>query len=270
MKNNNLQELNPVYIQEARYSSDDEISLIDLTMVLVNRKKLISLTITLFITIGIAAALLMPKKYTFSTSIEIGSQIISGNVSSFETTQTLLAKLQHSHIPQVLYAQRQTEPDSKKKYEIKANNPKGSNILVLSVKGTEAQADLLVKLLHSVNLKAIEDHSRIYDSVKRNMISRLNLANSELKLLKKTKNNETEISAQQDLIELYSSQLANLRNTREIQPPMKSIEPTGTSRKLIVIIAAFAGMFFGVFTAFFAEFASKVREKQNEVVSRKS
>ncbi|MFK5854811.1 MAG: Wzz/FepE/Etk N-terminal domain-containing protein [Bacteroidota bacterium] len=264
MKNNNLQELNPIYIQEARNSSDDEISLIDLAMVLVNRKKLISLIVILFITIGITAALFAPKKYTYSTSIEIGSRIINDSVYPFDSTQTLLAKLQHSFIPQVLNAQRLSLPENKEKYVIKVSIPKGSNILVLKSKGTEDQDILLSKLLQNVTQKATSDHSRIFDSVKQNITSRLKVAKNELQRLKKSNNNETAVTNKQNLIELYSSELANLRNTREMQPPMKSLEPTGTSRKLIVIIAAFAGVFIGVFAAFFAELVTKVREKQGE------
>ena len=77
MKNNDLQEIKPVYVREASYSTEDEISLLDLAMVVVTRKKLIVLIFTGIIVLGIAAALLIPKKYTYSTSIEIGSQIIS-------------------------------------------------------------------------------------------------------------------------------------------------------------------------------------------------
>ena len=115
-------------------------------------------------------------------------------------------------------------------------------------------------LLQSITQKATLDHGRIYGSVRQNIASRLKQATSVLQMLKNSNDNETEIATQQDLIEVYSSQLANLRETREILPPMKSIEPTGTSRKLIVIIAAFAGIFLAVFSAFFAEFVSKVRE----------
>ena len=115
-------------------------------------------------------------------------------------------------------------------------------------------------MLQSITQKAILDHNRIYDSVRENIASRLTQATSELQALKNSNDNETEITTQQNLVETYSSQLANLRETREISSPMKSIEPTGTSRKLIVIISAFAGIFLGVFSAFFAEFVAKVRE----------
>ena len=264
MKDSDLQELKPVYIHEASYSADDEISMIDLAMVLVRRKRMIAVITTFIIALGVIAAFLVPKSYTFSTSIEIGSQIINGAIKPFESPETLLAKIQHVFIPQALNEQRQTNPEDVTKYKITASIPKSSVIIVLEVKGTEDKADLLKSLLQSITQQAIFDHSRIYDSVGKNIASRLKQTTTELEMLKKTDDNETEVATQQNLIELYSSQLANLRETREILPAMKSIEPTGTSRKLIVIVAAFAGIFLGVFSAFFAEFVAKVREASRQ------
>ena len=261
MKNNDLQDLKPVYIHETSYSTENEISLIDLAMVLVNRKKLIIQIFTVFVILGIAAALLIPKKYSYSTSIEIGSQIIDGSVKSFESPQTLLAKLQHNFIPQTLNEHQLSNPADENKYKIKASVPKNSDIIVLEVKGTKKQADLMKSLLISTTQQAVLDHSRIFDSVKRNLLSQIELANTKLTNLGSGTNNRAEKTSLQSSIEGYSSQLANLRNTREILPPMKSLEASGTNRKLIVIIAAFAGLFIAVFAAFFAEFVVKVKEQ---------
>jgi uncharacterized protein involved in exopolysaccharide biosynthesis len=222
---------------------------------------MVAITTTVIISLGVIAALSTPKSYTFTTSIEIGSQIIGGTIKHFESPETLLAKTQHVFIPQVLNEQRQTNPENKDRYKITASIPKSSVIIVLEIKGTEDKAEILKSLLQNITQKAIIDHNRIYDSVRKNIASRLTQATSELQTLKKSNDNETEITTLQNLVETYSSQLANLRKTREILPPMKSIEPTGTSRKLIVIIAAFAGVFLGVFSAFFAEFIAKIKEK---------
>jgi uncharacterized membrane protein len=264
MKNNNLTEPKPSYIYEAGYSSDNEISLVDLAMVLVRRKRMLALITTFIIALGLVVALLAPKSYTFSTSIEIGSQIINGAIKPFESPETLLAKIQYAFIPQTLNEQQQTIPEDETKYKITARIPKNSVIIVLEIKGTEDKADLLKSLLQSITQQAIFDHSRIYDTVRKNIASRLKQTTTELEILKKTSDNETDVVTQQNLIEVYSSQLANLRETREILPAMKSIEPTGTSKKLIVIVAAFAGVFLGVFSAFFAEFIAKVREASKQ------
>ena len=261
MNDSDRQELKPVYIHEANYSSDDEISLVDLAMVLIRRKRMIAVIAAFIILLGVIAALSVPKSYTFASSIEIGSQIIGGADKPFESPQTLLAKIQHVFIPQVLNEQRQTDTENKEKYKIKASIPKSSVIIVLEIKGTEEKAALLKSLLQSITKKATLDHSRINESVRKNITSRLKQATSALQMLKNSNGNETEVATQQNLIEVYSSQLANLRETLEILPPMKSIEPTGTSKKLIIIISAFAGVFLAVFSAFFAEFIAKIKEK---------
>jgi len=262
MKNNDLQELKPIYIHETSYSAEDEISLVDLAMVLIRRKKLIIGITTFFIALGVAAALLMPKSYTFSTSIEIGSRIVSGTIKPFESPETLLAKIQHVFVPEALSTQRQTNPDDENKYKIKASIPKSSVLIVLEIKGIKEKSNLLTKLLQNVTQQAIQDHQRIYSAIKQNLLALKEQAKTELSTLDSAKNNHNEERRLlKSNIEVYETELANLRNTREILPPMKSIEPTGTSRKLMVIIAAFMGAFLAVFSAFFAEFIAKVKEK---------
>lgn len=259
MKNNELQNNTP---DTSSYSVVNDISLIDFALILIKRKRLITIIISLFILIGIIAALLVAKKFTYSTTLEIGSQVINGSVTHFESTQTLLAKLQHNYIPIALNKQRLTETSNNLKYKIQAKIPLGSNILVLETKGTENQAALLKGLLSSIAQLAITDHIRIYDSVKQSINSRLKVASTELKRLEQNNNNETEIAIQYATIERYSSQLANLLNTREIQPPIKSLEPTSMNNIIIIITALLTGLLAGVFLAFFAEFASRVKDAQ--------
>lgn len=262
MKNNESQELKAVYIQEASYTNDDEISLVDIAIILLRRKRMIAAIIASFIALSVITISLTPKKYTFSTSIEIGSQIIDGAVKPFETPQTLLAKVQHSFIPQAQDEHRKSNLGVKNKYNIKASSPKNSTIIILKTNGTEDQAVTITNLLQSVTLKATQDHMRIYDAVKQNLAALIEQAKSELTTLDSKKDKQNEIrQLLKGNIEVYKSRLINLRNTREIFPPMKSIEPTGTSRKLIIIIAAFTGVFLGVFSALFTEFLSKVKQK---------
>ncbi|VAW57454.1 hypothetical protein MNBD_GAMMA07-973 [hydrothermal vent metagenome] len=262
MKNKDLPEVKPIYIHEANYSADDEISLIDLVLVLVKRVKLISAIIIIFILFAFISTQLVTKQYTYSTSLEIGNQMINGAIKSFESPQTLLAKLQHSFIPQVLNEQYKTNPSSDKQYKIEANIPKGSAIIVLEIKGPAEQRDVMTGLLLKTFKKVRLDHGRIYNSVKQLLSANLKQAKAELTLLKTDTNNVTEITTKQNLIESYSSRLASLRNTREISPPMQSLSPKGVGKALIFIITVLAGIFIAIFAAFFAEFVTKVREEQ--------
>ena len=262
MKNNELQEINPVYIYESGNVSKDEINLVELALVLVNRKKLISIIFISFVILGIAAALFIPKQYAYSTPLEIGSQIISGSIEPFESAQTLLAKLQHSFIPQTINEHHKSNPEDDKEYEIQATIPKNSDIIVLKVNDTQAQAALMKNMLKNITNKAVDNHTRIFDSVKKNLISQLEQAKAKLKDLGSGPDNYSRKASLQRSIESYSGQLSNLRNTNAISPPMQSIEPSGFNNTLIIAISAFVGLFIAVFSAYFAEFIVKVREKQ--------
>ncbi|MFK5986671.1 MAG: Wzz/FepE/Etk N-terminal domain-containing protein [Pseudomonadota bacterium] len=259
MKNNALQDSSPIYIQGTTYLSDNDVSLVDLANILVDKRKIISLIFLIFLILGAAATLLISKKYTYSISIEIGSQVINDSFQNFEPPESLLAKLQHSFIPQVLNDYRTSHLDDGKKYKIDGSIPTNSNIIVLEANGTAIQAELLSKLLQQTTNKAIGDHNRIYLSLKNNLTSRLNDLRSKLSNLGTDDNHIAEKTMIQHNIDSFSSQLANLRNTREMSPPMKSFETTNIHSVLILFIASFFGLFIGILGAFFSEFISKLK-----------
>jgi hypothetical protein len=70
-------------------------------------------------------------------------------------------------------------------------------------------------------------------------------------------------SIQQQIADL-NEQLSNIIDTRTITQPMRSKKTTGTSKRLIVVLAAVLGVMLGLFSVFFAEFRDKVRSQQLE------
>lgn len=262
MKNNN-QELRPIYIGESSNYNDDDISLIDLAITIVRRKVLFFRVFVLIFALGTTFALLVPNKFTYSATIEVGWQIIGGTIKYIETPKTLIAKLEHGYITQTLTEHRQTHPEDTKKYIINAKTPEAdSSIILLQTSGRESQSEILKGFLQTIIQKAVQDHNRMYQSIKNDMESRLKQANNSLKLLRNSKDNETEVASYQNIIESLSSRLANLHNTREALPPIKSLEPTSTSRVTMVIASILTAIFLGIFAVFTAEFLSKIKEKQ--------
>jgi len=214
--------------------------------------------------LAIAFALFTPKYFTYSTSIEIGSQIINGTVQPFESPETLLAKIQHSFIPHVLNTHHNKNKTDKSKHKIDVSIPQNSVILILETKGTEDKSELAIDLLRETTNRAKIDHKRIYDAVKQNLITQRERAKSELSLLETTSESaERERILRKD-IALYEIKLTNLRNTREILPPMKSTDAIGVSKKLLVIAAAFISTFLAISLAFFVEFISRVKDREVE------
>jgi len=148
---------------------NDEIDLVQLWLILLNRKFLIVGIFGLCLVGGTAFAFLLPAKYTYTTSLEIGTTLASngtGIVSrAIETPDSVLAKLNESYIP--LAVGQMAESDRGLFSGVQAKNPKESNLIVLSSKGTLEVADSL-RALHTLVIKPlIEDHRRILETPRR-------------------------------------------------------------------------------------------------------
>ena len=262
MNNNDLNELKPIYIQQTSPTSPDDISLTDLVVILYRRKAMI-LSIVFTITVfAFVATFMLSSKYSYSTSIEIGSQLLEDKTKRFESPETLLAKIQYSFIPQTLSEHFESNKEDKKKYKIEASVPKDSVIIIINTEGTEDEARTLNNLLRGVTQKAVLDHKKIYDAVKENLMAQKARTESELATLdSKTENKDEKERYLKSMITVIESKLTNLKSTREILPPLRSTEPTSTSKILLVIAAIFISIFIAIFTAYIAEFISRVKER---------
>ncbi len=332
---------------------EDEINLVDLWLVLMKHRTLIVAVVLLCVLAGIMLALLVPAKYQYSTSIELGARLDGENdVVVIESPETLLAKIQESYIPlaRQQYQQYLAEHSAVESVlKIEARIPKGSQIIVLSSKGPEDAGVMHKAVQQSVINMVKMDHERITDVLRKETEILQNRAKAKLEELKddatliqarekrlgdvsvllanqakevrddlaqaradranaikQTKdesraltlmmldsgvqqyrqrlaqiderlkikvvdsrdtlvrqlaNNRRAQLSQQDTIAKLKIQLASLRETRALTPPMRSLEATGPGSSLIVMLALVLGLMLGVFMAFFAEFLSKVRNQ---------
>lgn len=262
MKNDKLHELRPLYIHETNYRTDNEINLIDLALVLIRRKVMVTSIFAALLVFGTIFTLLTPKTYTFSTTIEIGRQIISGAFQPLERSQSFLAKIKYGYIPQVLIEHRRAYPDNTKKYKITPSTPDSDrgSILLLEIEGYENNAKTLKTLLKTITQIAIQDHNRLYQSVKKSLETSIIETSRRLDALEKSDNSQNEIAEVLTVIEALKFQLSNLRNTRVVLPTVRSIEPIGMSKIVIILIYALAGLLLGILSAFFADFADKLKK----------
>jgi len=70
---------------------------------------------------------------------------------------------------------------------------------------------------------------------------------------------------QREKIQDTVAKIAEIRQTQAMTPTMRSLEPTGTGRKVIVLIALVLGLFLGVMSAFIIEFFKKVRNQMQSI-----
>ena len=166
------------------YYYEDEISLIDLWLVLVRRKKLLIAIFAVIVVIGLVLAFVIPKKYSFSTSIEIGSRVIQDRVQPIESPETLLAKIQESYIPFVQLQYRNQDQSDEKIYRISARVPKGSQLVVLESNGVESVSEIYKDLQQRVVNEVKKDHKRIIEVIRKELEIARNEAVNQLEELK--------------------------------------------------------------------------------------
>lgn len=148
---------------------EEEIDLVQIWLVLLKRKYLIAGICFLCALIGVAIAFTMPLKYAYKTSIEIGTTLTStgSGVEStmIEPPEVVLAKIKESYIPRAIV--QMMEKNVEQSFITQAKNPKKSNLIVLTTRGT---ADLAgpVHELHSLIIEPLlEDHLQVINVPRR-------------------------------------------------------------------------------------------------------
>lgn len=337
----------PTYSHQNGY--EDEINLVDLWLVLMKRRTLIAVLAMLCLLAGIMFALLMPSKYHYSTSIEIGTRLDGTNVAVIESPETLLAKIQESYIPLARQQYLAKHGELGGVPRIEARIPKGSQIIVLSSKGSESDSAAHKMVQQAVVVMVKKDHGRIVDVMRKETEILQNKATAKLEelkdeatliqarekrlgdistllagqakdvrgdlaraqadrakavrqtkdeaqaltlmmldnsmqqyrqrlaeiderskikvvdsrdaLAKQLADNQRAQVNQQDTIAKLKIQLANLRETRALMPPMRSPEATGPGSAVIVLLSLLLGLILGIVGASFAEFLAKARRQ---------
>jgi len=90
---------------------------------------------------------------------------------------------------------------------------------------------------------------------------KIKVVDSRDELTKQLADNHRAQLSQRDTISKLKIQLANLRETQALMPPMRSPESSGPGAALIVLLSLVLGLMLGIFAAFFAEFLAKVRSQ---------
>ena len=144
------------------YQQEDEISLIDLFLVLVKQKKIIFVVTLLCVLGGIIFALIKPKLYTYSTTIEIGATVSEdgdGSVRLIDQPDNVVAKIKESYIPQVQHEYLKNHPNASPP-KIDVRIPKGSELVILESKAKFDDAKTQLELHESVLDRLINNHKK--------------------------------------------------------------------------------------------------------------
>lgn len=186
---------------------DEEISLVDLLIILARRKWLIASVFAGVLLLGMAAALLKSDAFTYTTAI----QIAKGSSGLIESPGTVLAKLNESYIP---FSLREAYEQSSHKASVKvsAKIPKDSQIISLESTGSADDQASQARLHQAVIDQLIRDHDHELDAIRLDLQSESNRVRSQLEALKSEsvllKERATRLDEQETF---FQGQLADVR-----------------------------------------------------------
>ena len=148
----------------APLAADDEISLVDLARVIWRHRRGALATFVVIAASGLAAAALLPKKYTYTTTVEVGSRVEDDRIVPIEAPDAALAKLRESYIPRERRRYLEAHPDARGTFKLAARLPAGSQLLVLEATGPERSA-AAYKTVQEQVVQALEaDHARLFQN----------------------------------------------------------------------------------------------------------
>ena len=153
--------------QPLPYDPYDEISLVDVARVVWRHRRAALATLLVVIVAAVAVALLTPKKYRYSTTIELGSRIEDGRSVPIEAPETALAKLEESYVPQERHRYLEAHPGVDETFAIEARAPKGSQLVVLESTARAEDGPAYRQIQERAVQALVADHARVFEDQRR-------------------------------------------------------------------------------------------------------
>ena len=142
---------------------DDEISLVDLWLVLARHRFILISTVLACVLAGLLFAFVPPRTYAFKTTIEIGESGLSPVTGMtrddklLQSAETVVAKLNEGYIPRVL-TEYINEAEDRTPPEIQATSPKQSLLVLIESEAPEKDSELHLTLHKKILAVLLEDH----------------------------------------------------------------------------------------------------------------
>ena len=256
-------------------SSDDEIDLVELGVGIWRQRKLIVGITLLCLALATAFALLRPKQYEYSAAIQLGSIAdAQGQLQPVVNPDSALTLLNKVVLPSVIDEYSKAHGIAPQDLKVEATLA-GSIVLAGKaslVRGADVSA---------IENAAVDQLAKLTSSQMQSRLSvlkqQLAIANGELQILQAALQpaaggaakgdgalqflNQSNILTQKTLIATLEGQIQSAQPTHLLSNPVRSPEPVGASRAVIVVLGGILGVFFALFAALMSGYLTAIRQR---------
>ncbi len=246
---------------ERRYEHDDEISLVDLAVMLIRRWKAMAVIFVVIVALAVVFALMQTARYQYTSLYSVAEYTTeNGQRAGVESPASAVAKVRNLYLGQETRKLLEKHELASLPFNVSVSNP--SNTLLLQLDSDAAEENqALVSELHQQIINSLQqDQAQLvksrHDSLERQLASAKQALESA---------QQSDSPSAAELIATYYSrisdiegQLNELRTGEVTQHAVKSLESTGVSKKLILAVGVVLGGMFAVLGAFVMQFSGSV------------
>lgn len=246
-----------------RYPQDEEVSLVDLTKVLIKRWK-VMVTIFLFVVVGaLAYVLLTERTYEYVSIYQVAEQEPG---SALEAPNSVLARVSNLYMGPTMRELRESAGLQDLPFEVTIGNPSDTLLVRLVSEAKEANSDLVTQMHEAMQALMIEGQQERVEKHRASLEQQLQSVERALQAAEQSSSERAS-----ELIASYIERLADIQQRLSqlsegevVQVAVQSLDPADTSRSFIMGLALVLGGMLAVIAAFLAEFSFRVRKSLQE------
>lgn len=239
---------------DSGHKVSDEISLVDLAVIFVRRRRIFYAVMLVCTLAGVAYALIADSTYRYTSLIQ-GAMVASDQ--PLTAPPALIATLKARWLPET--KARYESENGQLPFDVAFENPEDTSLVQISTEAGGNQADLVNRIHSALVDQVVEDQSAGLDERRSQLESQIESMSDLIVSLKRDGVTRDALASAVDRKANLQIELSSLQSAKKMVVARQSSETTGPRRVLIIALSVVLGMILGVFAVFFTEFLVAVR-----------
>ncbi len=205
----------PQYLAAA-WQEDDEVSLVDLWLMLRRYRRVFWSVFAAVLAAGVAFVLLAyQERHALNTAIQIGTIESGGKIVKLESPESLKGKLTSAIVPAVTAKWLKKNPDLER-FKTEVSSPKNSDIVIVRNKVSDAQLAVFTAFQQAVADAVLKDHQQLVALYQSNIRDQLIAARARLQELEDPRTLQMQLDQLKLQFQAAERKLQHLQETEKI------------------------------------------------------
>ncbi|WP_419308072.1 Wzz/FepE/Etk N-terminal domain-containing protein [Chromohalobacter israelensis] len=251
---------------ERRYEHDDEVSLVDLAVILVRRWKAMAVIFIVVVALAVVFALMQTARYEYTSLYSVAEYTNdNGQRVGVESPASVVAKAENLYLGQATRKLLEKHELESLPFNVSVSNPNNTLLLQLDSEAVEENQPLVSELHQQIIDSLQQDQAQLVERRHESLERQLASAKQALESAQ-----QSDSPSAAELIATYYSrisdiegQLNELHEGEVTQHAVQSLEPKGSNKKLIIALGIVFGVMLAIMGVVLTQFVRLVYEKMH-------